>query len=145
MKQVFDLIRQTWVAATPEEVVRQTWIYRMIGELKFPKELLAVEKELKALPHLIEDKNSLPNRRIDLLSYMKTDDKLKPLLLIECKETELTQEALDQAIGYNHYVKAPYVAIVNGSGIRFRYQLSCKKCEISRLPSYLELMESLHG
>ena len=145
MREVFDLIRQTWVAATPEEVVRQAWIQRMIGELGFPGELLAVEKELKTLPHLIEEKSSLPGRRIDLLSFMKTQDTLRPLLLIECKEAPLTQEALDQAIGYNHYVKAPYVAIVNGSEIRFRYQLSSKQHEIPRLPSYLELVEALYG
>ncbi|MGH2637967.1 MAG: type I restriction enzyme HsdR N-terminal domain-containing protein [Rhabdochlamydiaceae bacterium] len=125
--------------ATPEEVVRQTWIQRMIGELKFPRELLAVEKELKALPHLMEEKNILPNRRIDLLSFMKKNDTVRPLVLIECKEAELTQEALAQLISYNHYVKAPYIAVVNRSEIRFLYQLSCKQCEISRLPSYLEL------
>ncbi len=144
MKQVFDPLRNEWVAATPEEVVRQTWIQRMIGELKFPKELLAVEKELKALPHLMEDKSLLPNRRIDLLSFMKKGDTVSPLVLIECKEGALSQEALDQALGYNHYVKAPYVAIVNHSEVRFRYQLSCRSCEISRLPSYLELIEALH-
>lgn len=138
MREVFDPIRQVWVAATPEEVVRQMWIQRMIGELKFPRELLAVEKELRALPHLQEEKNLLPNRRIDLLSFMNT---IKPLLLIECKQAELTDEALDQVIGYNHYVKAPYVAIVNGSDIRFLHGQS----ELSRLPSFLELVEVLHG
>jgi hypothetical protein len=135
-KEVFDPIRQAWVAATPEEVVRQMWIQRMIGELKFPRELLAVEKELRALPHLAQEKNTLPNRRIDLLSFMNTTT---PLLLIECKAEELTDEALNQAISYNHYVKAPYVAIVNGSDIRFCYQQK----EISRLPTYLELVEAL--
>ncbi len=143
MKEVFDLVRQRWVAATPEEVVRQTWIRRMIGELKFPRELLVVERELRALPHLAEEKHMLPDRRIDLLSFMKTNDTVSPLLLIECKEGELTQAALNQAVGYNHYVKAPYVAIVNGLEIRFRYQLACKKCEIFKLPSYPELLEAL--
>jgi hypothetical protein len=144
MKQVFDPLRNEWVAATPEEVVRQTWIQRMIHELKFPKELLAIEKELTALPHLQESKGLLPARRIDLLSYMKKGDAVSPLLLIECKESVLTQEALDQALGYNHYVKAPFVAIVNQSEVRFRYQLACRSCEIPRLPSYLELVEALH-
>ena len=140
MKQVFDLIRQRWVAATPEEVVRQTWILRMIGDLKFPKELLAVERELKELPHLIGTR-PLPTRRIDLLSFMKKNDTVQPLLLIECKEAELTQEALDQALSYNHYVKAPFVAIVNQNQIRFQYQQQ----EIATLPSYVELIGVLHG
>ncbi len=140
MKQVFDPLRKSWVRATPEEVVRQTWIQRMVEELHYPKELLAVEKELKALPHL-EHEVSLPLRRIDLLSFMKSADGIKPLLLIECKESELTHEAMDQAISYNHYVKAPFVAIVNSSQIRFR----SNGAEMSRLPSYHELIEALHG
>lgn len=136
MREVFDPLRQVWVAATPEEIVRQTWIQRMLGQLKFPRELIAVEKELKALPHLIEEKSVLPTRRIDLLVYMKT---MKPLLLIECKEAGLTQDALDQVISYNHYVKAPFVAIVNQNEIRFYPN------NLSRLPTYIELLEALHG
>lgn len=144
MKKVFDIIRQVWVAATPEEIVRQTWVQRMIETLKFPKELLAVEKQLKTLPHLAKDPNPLPERRIDLLCFMKCADTLKPLLLMECKET-LTQETLDQALAYNHYVKAPYVAIASASQIRFRYALSCHLCEIPSLPSFPELTRHLHG
>ena len=141
MREVFDIIRQRWVAATPEEIARQTWIQRMVGELKFPRALFAVEKELKTLPHLAQEKPSLPNRRIDILCFMKIDETVKPLLLIECKEAELTQEALDQVAGYNYYVGAPYVAIVNQSAIRFR----CDKREIFTLPSYLELIEGVYG
>jgi len=145
MKEVFDIVRQVWVAATPEEVARQTWIQRMVGDLGFPKEFLAVEKELKTLPHLSGEKSSLPNRRIDLLSFMKTHETVRPLLLIECKEAELTQEALDQVTSYNHYVRAPYVAIVNQFEIRFRYQLGPSPYEISRLPAYSELIGGLYG
>ena len=140
MREVFDPLRMNWVRATPEEVVRQTWIQRMIKELHYPRELLAVEKELNALPHLAHEA-SLPLRRIDLLSFMKSADGIKPLLLIECKESELTQEAMDQVISYNHYVKAPFVAIVNPTQIRFRSNTT----EMCRLPSYHELLEALHG
>ena len=50
MKQVYHTIRQKWVAATPEEVVRQTWIQRMVQELKFPKESLLSKENLKCFP-----------------------------------------------------------------------------------------------
>jgi hypothetical protein len=145
MREVFDIVRQVWVAATPEEVARQTWIQRMTSDLGFPRALLAVEKELKTLPHLAGEKHALPSRRIDLLSFMKRQETVSPLLLIECKEAELTQEALDQVTAYNHYVRAPYVAIVNQFEIRFRYQLASRPCEISRLPTYLELIGGLYG
>lgn len=141
MREVFDIIRQAWVAATPEEIVRQTWIQRMVFDLKFPKHLLAVEKELQALPHLSHDRSRLPARRVDLLCFMKTESDLKPLLLVECKESALTEEALQQAIAYNHYVQAPYVAVVNQSKVRFCF----RKQEIARFPTYQELIEGLHG
>ncbi len=140
MNEVFDPIRNTWVAATPEEVVRQTWIQRMILELKFPKELLAVEKDLKALPHLSQE-IKLPDRRIDLLVFMKKNATFVPLLLIECKEGALKEEALSQVLSYNHYVKAPFVAVVNQHEIRLRGHAG----EMKTLPSYSELLEVLHG
>lgn len=140
MNEVFDPIRNTWVAATPEEVVRQTWIQRMILELKFPKELLAVEKELKALPHLSQEMK-FPDRRIDLLVFMIKNGTFSPLLLIECKEGALKEEAFAQALSYNHYVKAPFVAVVNQHEIRLRSISG----EMRMLPSYSELLESLHG
>ena len=143
MRKVFDPIRQAWVAATPEEIVRQTWIQRMIEELQFPKELIAVEKELRTLPHITHD--SVQSRRIDILCFMKKNYELKPLLLMECKESLLTEEALAQAIAYNHYVQAPYVAVASGSIIRLCYQFKDRYHEMERLPSYLELIEVHRG
>jgi hypothetical protein len=142
MKQVYDTIRREWVAATPEEIVRQKWIQRMVKELQFPSELLVVEKELKMLPHLQQYPHPLPQRRIDILSYSRD---VRPLLLIECKGETLTQDALDQAVAYNSFVQAFYVAVVNEHQIRLKYNLACQRCEIDRLPSFPELMEAIHG
>lgn len=141
MKQVYDEIRRQWVAATPEEVVRQKWILRMVRELSFPKELLVVERELRALPHLERHPYPLPNRRIDLLSFEKGSSPA-PLLLIECKAQSLTDEMLEQALAYNTFVQAPYVAIVNQSEVRLRYHLMANSSpsEIDRLPSFKELL-----
>jgi hypothetical protein len=136
MKQVYDPIRQKWVAATPEEIVRQTWIRRMVQELHFPKELLVVERELKMLPHLQNHPHPLPTRRVDVLSFGKgidSDHPVFPLLLIECKNEPLSQEALDQAVAYNTFVQAFYVAIVNQDQIRLRYNLYHKRSQIEGL------------
>lgn len=136
------MIRKMWVAATPEEIVRQTWIRKMVEQLQFPQELLAVEKQLKSFAC----EGSCPDRRIDLLCFMKEKDQLKPLLLIECKEGQLMQEALNQVIAYNDYIKAPYVAIVNLGNIIL---YSDSKMSTS-LPSFPELVAKidkgyLHG
>ena len=145
MKQVYDNIRQQWVAATPEEIVRQRWIHRMVQELGFPKELLVIERELKMLPHLQTHPDPLPTRRVDLLSFGKGLSNIFPLLLIECKDEALSQQALDQALAYNTFVQAYYVAIVNQDQIRLKYNLTCSRCEIDHLPSFKDLMEAIHG
>jgi hypothetical protein len=145
MKQVYDNIRQQWVAATPEEIVRQQWIQKMVQQLGFPKELLVIERELKMLPHLQQYPYPLPTRRVDILSFGKGSSDIFPLLLIECKDEALSQPALDQALAYNTFVQAFYVAIVNRDQIRLKYNLACSRCEINRLPSFKDLMEAVNG
>lgn len=145
MKQVYDHVRQQWVAATPEEIVRQRWIQKMVKDLGFPKELLVIERELKMLPHLQQHPHPLPTRRVDLLSFGKGASDIFPLLLVECKDEALSQQALDQAVAYNTFVQAFYVAIVNQDQIRLRYNLACSRCEIDRLPAFKELMEAVNG
>lgn len=138
MKELYDEIRSCWVSATPEEIIRQLWIKKMIGELGFPKELIAVEKELKSFPHLAS--SSVPDRRADLVCFGSRSS-IFPLLLVECKSETLSAKAIEQALGYNMYVQAPYIAVVNDREICFRCDLSCKKHVLNYLPSYTELME----
>jgi len=134
VRQIYDEVRGKWVAATPEEIVRQTWLQKMVSLLGYPKGLIAVEKQLGSL----SDGSVCPDRRADIVCYRKD---LRPLLLIECKAEDLTEKALDQALGYNDYVKADYVAVVNEHGIRFRYSLHCARCVIEHLPTYEELIK----
>lgn len=115
MKQVYDRLRRQWVAATPEELVRQSWLHKMVEQLHYPPSLLVVEKELKHLPHLSDYEGSLPNRRVDILSF----DRLRPLLLIECKQ-RVSEEAMEQAVAYNLFVQAAFVAIVDQNQICLR-------------------------
>ncbi len=139
---VYDEVRRAWVKATPEEKVRQQWLQWMIGKLKFPKELLAVEKELKELPHLFGE--TVPDRRIDILCYasgIHPSHSLYPLLMIECKDEPLTEEAVDQVIGYNHHVKAYFVAVVNHEEARLGFFNGNEYQFYSALPSFKELMQ----
>ncbi len=140
---IFDEVRKSFVKATPEEKVRQRWLQGMIHQLKYPKELLVVEKELKELPHLFAQE--VPERRIDVLCYAKgihPSFPLYPLLLIECKE-RLTQDAIDQVIGYNHHVNACFVAVVDENEVRLgafnREQNNYQFC--SHLPPFKELLQ----
>jgi hypothetical protein len=141
---VYDQVRLSWVRATPEELVRQHWLNWMIHRLQYPKELLVVEKEIKELPHL--SAISVPDRRVDILCYGKgihPSHSLFPLVMIECKDGRLTDAAFDQVIGYNHFVGARFVAVVNLDEVRLGfYDAIKKKYEFnSVLPSFQELMQ----
>ena len=120
---LYDEVRCCWVAATPEEHVRQRILKKMIHGLYFPRELIIVEKELKELPHLSIP--ALPQRRIDILCYGKNihpQHLLYPLLLIECKKDAIDEKAIDQLMGYNAHVHAYFIALVNPEEERFGYR-----------------------
>lgn len=141
---VFDEVRQSWVRATPEEQVRQRWLQVMIHQLGYPKELLVVEKEIKELPHLLT--SHVPHRRVDILCYGKglhPDFALYPLLLIECKDESLTDDAIDQVVGYNYHVKAFFAGAVSQNEVRLGYFDAAKKKHVfcSILPPFKELMQ----
>jgi len=133
MRKVFDEVRGTWFSATPEELVRQMWVRRLVEVFKFPRELIAVEKELQAVTHW----KHVPMRRIDILCFQKVGSALKPYLLMECKQGELTDDAFAQVAGYNAYVEAPYLAVVNMQEARVMHE--GKLCDT--LPTY----EARHG
>lgn len=141
---VFDEVRQSWVKATPEEQVRQRWLKVMVHQLQYPKELLVVEKEIKELPHL--STIDVPDRRVDILCYGKgihSSWPLYPLLLIECKAEGLTEDAVDQVIGYNHHIKAYFCAAAGPDEVRLGYFDIARKNYVfySVLPPFKELMQ----
>ena len=116
-KQVYDAIRKQWIEATPEEVVRQKLLHYMIHELGYPKHLIAVEKQLSELPQLKDQKKTLPLRRLDILCFDKKS--LSPLLLIECKSIPIQEKMLAQLLGYNAFVRAPFICLANDKQIVF--------------------------
>ncbi len=143
MEQIYDVLRNTWIVALPEEIVRQKWIEVMLNHLSFPKELIVIEKHLSLLPGL-NLQGPLPDRRIDLLAYYQKDGTLWPLFLMECKCTPLNQKALLQVQGYNQFIKAPYVAIANEEEILIGFEKEPGELEtINFLPAYPLLMSAL--
>lgn len=135
---LFDPFRKAWVVASPEEVVRQKLLHQMTTQLGFPRELLAVETQLSEVPHL-KGATGLPKRRADIICYAKglhPEYPLYPLLLIECKEGSVGEDAKAQALGYNHYIEAFYVAIAGENWIELIYPNP-----YPFLPPYSQLME----
>lgn len=146
---LFCPIRRCWVASLPEEMVRQYWLHKMISELHYPLSGFAVEKELRLMPHLASSPQKLPSRRADIIFFSKgihPNYPLYPLLLIECKSVPLTPKVIRQIIGYNIYIQAPFVALVNQYEVRmnnFRTTPNTFQNQ-SFIPSYQELLQSFH-
>lgn len=108
----------------------------MMETLGFPKNFIAVEKQLSALHHL-QGRSDLPERRADILCFGKD---LSVLLLIECKEGRITDEAAKQALGYNYFVGAPFVALAGMDGVQLIYPQ-----KLPFLPSYQELHQHAYS
>lgn len=130
-------VRNLWVAATPEEAVRQTLLRRMIDELGFPKGLIAVEKDLSSRSI------SPTRRRFDVLCYWVDREKLAPLLLVECKAHELNQQTEQQAIGYNRTIQAPFLCLASPSETKTLWVVAGQLQKVPFLPSYNQLVENV--
>jgi hypothetical protein len=116
--KLYDPIRKEWVADQPEERVRQAFIKMMTEQLEYPAALIGIEKALDQMAHITTPSSEIPERRADIIVYGKGSTGLFPLLLVECKAVPLTEATVRQVTGYNHYVKALFVAMVNQTEIR---------------------------
>jgi hypothetical protein len=148
-ESLFCPIRKEWVSALPEERVRQRVLNQMIAELGFPASLIVVEKALKQLPHLaVSDRYQIPDRRADLICFTKgmiCDHSLYPLLIVECKSVRLTSRVINQVLGYNHFVRSCFIAIVNHMEVKTGwYDPASNSYEfINYLPSYETLLHAV--
>lgn len=103
-QEVFDPVRQKWVALTPEERVRQIFILYLLNVKGFPLSHLSVEHAVTV--------NGM-TQRYDLVVF---DDALQPYMVVECKapHVKLTQKVAEQASRYNSVLKAPLLCVTNG-------------------------------
>lgn len=141
--KLFDPIRKEWVAALPEEQVRQHLLHQMIDHLGYPPELISCEVSLKEMPHLSLPASKIPQRRADVLCYGKDihpQHALYPLLLIECKAVPIGAKAVRQVLGYNAFVGAHYVCLVNQHELRLGWTEGDEERWIDFLPPYHELL-----
>ena len=105
MANIFCPFRRKYVAATPEEHVRQTFLHALVEQFGYPQSLIGVEVPIAV--------GAGVDKRCDAVVYSRS---LQPLMLIEFKapEVAITQTTLDQAAVYNTTVHAPYLILANG-------------------------------
>lgn len=127
-REIFDIVRNRYVALTPEEWVRQHFIHYLHTELLYPLELMQVEGSITL--------NGM-SCRCDIVVY---DHDVKPLIIVECKRetVALTQKVVDQACRYNLVLQVPFLCLTNGAKhIYCRVDFNGKKLiEIPELPRY---------
>jgi hypothetical protein len=141
-------IRKVQVAPLPEEQVRVHLLNHMIQNLGFPPSAIVVEKGLSQMPHLELNGLRIPKRRADIVCFaggVHTTSDYHPLLLIECKAVKLTPKMLNQVVGYNHFMKACFIALVNQDEIRTGWfdKAQGKYVFVPYLPSYKDLREAI--
>jgi len=123
-EMIFDFIRKQWLLLNEEEWVRQNFIQFLVQELKYPIELIAVEKEIQ-LGDL--------KKRFDILVY---DRDHKPWMLIECKAGEilLDEKVLYQVLRYNISIPATFLIITNGHSTYAWEKVEGELKEIQQMP-----------
>ncbi len=101
---IFDILRNKYVALTPEEWVRQHFIHFLIEHKHYPKSLMANEVNLKIGGKCL---------RADSVLYT---NKLKPIMIIEYKapHINITQKVFDQITVYNMLLHVDYLVVSNG-------------------------------
>ncbi len=135
--RLFCLARKSWVAATPEERLRQCVLGYMLGEGGYPRGLIALEVPI--------DKHNAA-RRADIIAYYTPQDGgVLPLLIVECKAVRLNARMLQQVGGYNYYLQAPFVALAapHESYWGWRDKQAQRYILQSGFPTYAKLLEAV--
>jgi predicted type IV restriction endonuclease len=104
-QRLIDLTRKTYLKVSPEEIVRQSLILKLVNDFSFPISRMQSEYEIY---------NNQLVKRIDLLIYNRMG---MPLMIIETKapSIKLNQKAIDQVVFYNNVIFAPWLMVANGS------------------------------
>ena len=102
--QVFDAVRKKYLILTPEEWVRQHFIYFLNVEKNYPLGLMGVEKLVKY--------NDM-RTRADIVLYTTQGI---PNMIVECKapKVKITQHTFNQIAKYNSQLKVQYLVVTNG-------------------------------
>lgn len=129
-EQVFDPLRKKYVALTPEERVRQSFIRWLNDARGYPLSLMASEYSIQL---------GKKDFRCDIVCFSSN---LQPLLAVECKapHVKLECETAEQICRYNMVLKVRYLVITNGV-TTFAFELEPESGSyryISDIPSYAE-------
>lgn len=123
---IFDSIRRKWLLLQDEEWVRQNFVQYLLQVMRYPKSLIALEKEI----YLGELK-----KRFDILVY---DHQHKPWMLVECKSIKvpIAENVLHQVLRYHITMPAEYLILTNGNYNYGWQKKAGQLIEIDSLPEF---------
>ncbi|MBO7660835.1 MAG: type I restriction enzyme HsdR N-terminal domain-containing protein [Bacteroidaceae bacterium] len=130
--KIFDVLRNKFVALTPEEWVRQHFVHFLIDEKSYPASLMGNEIQLNL--------NGM-SKRCDTVVY---DRSLTPKMIIEYKrpDVEISQKVFDQISRYNITMRVDLLIVSNGLEhycCRINYEEQNYEF-LQDIPSYQELI-----
>jgi hypothetical protein len=102
---IFCSIRNKYMVITPEEIVRQLILIYLMEDRQYPKNKIAVEKQL------------IVNGRKKRFDILVMNENIEPLVLVECKapKVPISQMTFNQAAQYNLTLNADLFIITNGN------------------------------
>ena len=102
---IFDILRNRYVALTPEEWVRQHFIHFLIEYKGYPKAYLANEIMLK-----------VPGGKRLRCDSLLCNKLMQPRMIIEYKAptVAISQKVFDQISVYNMLLRVDYLVVSNG-------------------------------
>lgn len=105
MVKILDILRQKFVALTPEEWVRQHFVHFLIEQKGYSKTLMANEVAVTL--------NGM-SRRCDTVVYRQ--EGMNPLMIVEYKrpDVEITQRVFEQICRYNMVLEVEWLVVSNG-------------------------------
>ena len=123
---IFDSIRRKWLLLQDEEWVRQNFIQYLLQVMKYPRSLIALEKEI----YLGELK-----KRFDILVYNASH---QPWMLVECKSANvpIAENTLHQVLRYHISMPARYLVLTNGNYCCGWQKKDGQLLEIGSLPEF---------
>lgn len=127
----FDPLRRKWVAATPEEKVRQWFIGVLKDQAGVPAWLMNSEVQMKS---------GQKPWRADILVYSRSG---RPLAVVECKRPDVKIDAsvADQALRYHSVQQVGFIFLTNGGSTYAYRRNGTAFTQLDHIPTYSEMTQ----
>jgi type I restriction enzyme M protein len=132
--KIFSQVRKKWLSLTPEERVRQEYLFVLTEEYGYIIDQISEEMDVTG--------RGSAQARADFVIWRSAQDKIDqkpPFIIVECKSDNVTIKAQDYAQG-EHYARmtdAPFFVTHNSRETKYW------RVKKDRMPGYIEEIENI--